>query len=330
MIMQQLGLASSTSWFPNPRFLIPFSAMSPIQAPPPITNFSPRSVLQWLGIAALNAAPALAVFGLQQLRAALSGRLARKIRERLPVPVNKQRPVPPQLPAEVAGSSQLQNGTQPRSGRDMPREEGAARSSEGQPPPEHPAVGAVRRQSTFSNRGDEYVSEDEETEIVSATLISFDVEATESTDTPPGVWSAELRPNVVGDPRMSSMHGPIYMSNTLTRLPSSVAADILSLIVTHLLTSPYEAFTLRLVARAVRQRLGLPALDMYELAPSDGLGWGAVTNAMVAEMAHLVIGSEIWGAAIGLSELYRGCNPEWNFFRVIREKWNSLDDDAED
>ncbi|OAA67044.1 hypothetical protein SPI_01620 [Niveomyces insectorum RCEF 264] len=56
------------------------------------------------------------------------------------------------------------------------------------------ATATTRRRNTVSSRGgdDGYNSEEEEFEL-SATLISFDVEAADAGDTPPNAWSAELR-----------------------------------------------------------------------------------------------------------------------------------------
>jgi len=222
------------------------------------------------------------------------------------------------VPAEPE-SSPGASENQPRNGRDISRDEATIRALEGQPP-EHTTLGAVRRQSTLSSRGDEYASDDEETEIVSATLISFDVEATESSDTPPGVWSAELRPNIVGDPRGLSREEPVYVDNALTRLPSVIATDILTVVSCYVLVAPYEAFALRLLARAFRRRYGLPVDDIHDLSPLRSLSWTTVTNFLGLEMIHLVIESECWSVMTLLAELYRGCGADWSFFRVLREK----------
>jgi len=164
------------------------------------------------------------------------------------------------------------------------------------------------------------VSDDEDTEVVSATLISFDVEATEATDTPAGVWSAELRPNT-SDAKNSSGE-PQYMDNALTRLPSLIAADILTMVTSHIIIVPVEAFVLRLFTRAFRYRYGLPVADLHNINPFSGWNAMSIAGYVGLEMVLLAVEAEGWGLMVGLTEVYRGCEPDWGFFKVVREYLN--------
>jgi hypothetical protein len=173
------------------------------------------------------------------------------------------------------------------------------------------SLGTIRRQSTFSTRGDEYVSDDEETEVVSATLISFDVEATESTDTPPGVWSAELRPNPV-DGRAQQGQEPIYRENSLTRLPAVLATDILTALPARILTGPSEAILWRYFVRSYLSHRGIGLEGIYGLSFIDSVSWTAMSNFLGLELIHLFLESEIWAMMTQLAQSYLISEEEWN------------------
>lgn len=319
-VLQQTGVISSSQWLPSPSFFIPCSAASPIPAPPPITSFTPSELLRWTGALALNAAPLAAVYFSQGVWNAVRATVWLSIRLLVPQPHNTvkrsqsraaettQTPETPRpstpTPAAV--------GEQPRNGRDISRDEMTFRALEGQQPPTDPvAVGAVRRQSTFSARADEYPSDDDETEVVTATLISFDVEASESTDVPPGVWSAELRPNV-SEGRSQSGQEPVYRENVLTRLPAVLAADVLTALPVRIITAPSEAIVWRYFVRSFLARRGLGLEGIYGLTFLDSLSWTAAANFLGLELIHLFVEGEIWAVMTMVAQHYRMSEDEWN------------------
>lgn len=115
---------------------------------------------------------------------------------------------------------------------------------------------------------DDFSSDDEATEeVVSATLISFDVEnnpdnpdpSNDNNMPPGGIWSAELRPNPGNDP-MGAGEGfgrdgdgarrppKVYRDNALTQLPASIAAGVLARRLSSIMLAPLEASAMRQIA----------------------------------------------------------------------------------
>lgn len=331
VFMQRMDLIPTSLWFPSWKYFIPFSNASPIPAPPPLTFITSGSVVRWLGGVALSAAPFAAFWAYSRLWTYVTRNVWLRIYDRMPSPINRkvftttrvsQTNAIDTLPETVATPPREgASDSQARNAREMAREsvdglvrdETTVNALEGQPPPPADAipVGAIRRQSTFSSRGDEYASDDEETEVVSATLISFDVEATEATDTPaPGFWSAELRPNTSGE-QGTVRHEPLYRDNALTRLPSVIATDILTVVSSYVLIAPYEAFALRFLARSWRMQHGLPIADIYGLSPIGSFSWTAVANFLGLELCYLVIESELWGSMTMLASSVNYSEEEW-------------------
>jgi len=352
VFLQRTGLVSSSYRLPGVEFLVPFlSERSLIPRPPPLADLSPRSVLQWLGAAAVNALPFASWAAFRYLQSITAKFVSQRIYwDYLPTPTTRRTrrspppprprsplPQPPssqpaQPPSTVVDGDQQASGAAADPGRTISQDEATMRALEGRlppaPPPETPVpVGSIRRRSTTSSHGDEYVSEDEETEIVSTTLISFDVEATESTDTPPGAWSAELRPNVTGESRNLPKEDPVYAENFLTKLPAMLAAELFGSVMVYSLFAPVEAFELRLLARTFRMLHGLPVLDIHGLSPLSGLSWIAVGNFVSITLMQLLVASEGWSVIMSLAELYRGADADWDFLRVVREKLAEDEDD---
>ncbi|TDZ40032.1 hypothetical protein C8035_v004937 [Colletotrichum spinosum] len=178
---------------------------------------------------------------------------------------------------------------------------------------------AVRRPSVFSIRGDEYGSDEEEDGGVSTTLISFDVEATEATDAPPGgLWSAELRPS--SGPDGSAHLSAQYLDTMLTRLPACLASDIFTVISGYVLVAPYEALSLRLVARSYRRRMGLPVFDIHDVGIFSGITLKGLTNFLGLEFLHLVVAGELWALVTGLSQWFHLTEEEWKLFNELDEE----------
>ncbi|KAL1874760.1 hypothetical protein VTK73DRAFT_237 [Phialemonium thermophilum] len=317
--MQQLGIIPSSQWLPSLGFFIPFTSSSPISAPPPMTAFTVDEMVKWIGALALNCAPLVGVYVCNGLWASSRAALWLMIRPFLPIPHNATKRIvlkpddvdePAQSPELAPSALRSSTGEQPRNAGDITRDEAAFRALEGRRASGSVPLDTIRRQSTISARGDEEASDDEETEVAGATLISFDVEASESTDVPPGVWSAELRPNVT-ESRWLSGREPVYRDNTLTRLPSTLAIDVLSSFPPRILTAPLEAFVWRLFARSYLSHRGLPLGDIYEPDFLQGLPWTAFASFLGMELIHMLLESEIWAAMTLTAQYYRMSEEEW-------------------
>ncbi|KYK61546.1 hypothetical protein DCS_02688 [Drechmeria coniospora] len=172
-------------------------------------------------------------------------------------------------------------------------------------------VEAIRRPSIFSTRGDDYATDDDENEGVTATLISFDVEATESNEAPAGLWSAELRPSAAPDTRPNSSITPEYLDTLLTRLPALVGVQLFTNAALRILMVPYEATALRLVSRTwlLRQGIGCDAMRCANLF--SGLSLTSVVNLIGCEMLHLVLCGEVWALFTAISDWFHMTEDEW-------------------
>ncbi|KAF3065068.1 hypothetical protein GL218_02534 [Daldinia childiae] len=174
-------------------------------------------------------------------------------------------------------------------------------------------VGSIRRQSTFSSRGGEdYGTDEEDSEMVNPTLISFDVDTSESTEPPTGVWSAELRPSLQGDSRQQPKETPRYIVNPLTKLPSSFAADILANFITNILFLPIDIYAFPIAARALAYRRGLP----YEgMNIGGGVTWSGIFNIVQLDVVKLLISGEIWAFTTIVSQWLHVTEEEWKEIR---------------
>lgn len=346
--LQRLDILPASQWFPSPSFFIPCSATSPIPAPPPPKDFSAGSLLQWFGRLCINAAPMVAFVVWGRIWTRVTTRLWKELNSRLPNTAHRRKELPPPRPAtpepiltaeidpeqipeilrqieDIISAepdmSQLQSplpeNQQPALHPPVPPPAPPGESTPSPGPastvaPVPPAPSTARRPSAFSARGgDDYASDEEEHETVSATLISFDVEATESLDAPPGLWSAELRPSLGPEARLAASQQPLYLDTMLTRLPAFMAADIFSVVFAYVTVAPYEAVALRLVARAFRRRMGLGVDDILEPNLLAGLTWRAVANFLGLEFTHLMLVGEVWAAITCASYLLHITEEEW-------------------
>ncbi|RTE76910.1 hypothetical protein BHE90_008601 [Fusarium euwallaceae] len=302
--LQRLGLVSSSSMLPSLSFFVPFSADSPIPAPPPLDGLSIQSVLQWIGGVCISATPFLLWVMTQRLIRDLRPQLWSIILPRLP---NTSPPLgtPPNWgPTDRPRDRDRTENTHSRSATN---DVSPLRAIDGQVPNDTGPVEAVRRPSTFSMRDD--FSDEDENEGANATLISFDVEATEaSSDGPQGLWSAELRPSVNDARGLSS---PSYVDTLLTQLPPLLANYIFSESAIRILTAPYESMSLRLLARTFRLRLGLPSHDIFNVNLLSGLNSTLVINFLSSQFIHLVLCSELWAGFATISELLHTTPEEW-------------------
>ncbi|KAK3945186.1 hypothetical protein QBC46DRAFT_373023 [Diplogelasinospora grovesii] len=328
--MQRVGLTEATSWVPHWKFFIPGSAVSPIYVPPfPTTSLSFSSVLSWLGATAVGAAPFVGfvlygkiwVYATRQIwfkiysklpRPRNAKRAMREVPPPQPQPQTQTQPAPP--PVNVPPSSdvpvgaavedqQLQTPTTPRApNQDMP---------------------PLRRNSTVPEippQEPDFASDDEEPEdqISSATMISFDVEAVESSNNhhhhhrPSGVWSAELRPSV-GDGGRAQM--AVYRDTGLMRLPAIIACDALTISPSRILTGPLEAIVWLSLARncAARGMPGAPPLSVLnELGWFAGFYWRNIIKLLGVEMVLWWLHGDLWGLWTMVADCFHITEEEWN------------------
>ncbi|PHH91905.1 hypothetical protein CDD83_9848 [Cordyceps sp. RAO-2017] len=325
--LQRLGLTTNKLLLPNPKFFIPFTSESPIPAPPPPPDFSPGSLLRWVGSAFVSATPFLVWVMAQRILRDWKPQAWSQIFKRLPNTIfqgRQQAPVAPPsnlppprsqptaLPELPNESSEGGNPLQVSSGDEAAQETGAPGPQDQDPTAAGRTGEVARRASLFSARGDDYASDEDENEGVSATLISFDVEATESADAPPGLWSAELRPSVAPDSRANASQQPVFLDTLLTQLPALIGSHIFTDAVTRLLTTPSEATALRLIARSLRLRQGLSCQDMYPVGILSGFSWNLAVNFLATELLHLVLCGEVWAAFTALSQWLHRTEEEWS------------------
>ncbi|KAK2002685.1 hypothetical protein LX36DRAFT_651943 [Colletotrichum falcatum] len=323
VFLQRLDIIPSRKLFPSLSFFIPGSLSSPIPAPAPPKDFSASSLAQYASAWCVNAIPFVSYVIWGQIWTEVTGHLWQEFYGRLPNTVHHRKP-PPLLPPPSAPILETPepmsdvDRSYPEPLSEIGHENGTEDIPLGVDSPSEPPIQAARRPSSFSARGDDYGSDDEEDGGVSATLISFDVEATDSTDAPPGLWSAELRPSTGPE---GSGHGASvqYMDTMLTRLPACLASDIFTVISGYVLVSPYEAVALRLVARSYRERMGLPTFDIHDTNIFSGMTLRGVTNFLGLEFVHLLIAGELWALITGLAQWFHLTEEEWKFFNEIEE-----------
>ena len=327
--LQHLGLTPSSLLLPSPKFFVPFTDESPMPPPPAPEDFTLPSLLRWVGGLFISTTPFLVwVMAQSMLRdwtpqiwtwvfKQLPNTLSQG--KKLPPPPPPTPPPPPHLspPATVPQPSTDSDGSGSVQ-QDFPEgnSQHATNAIPLQDVDHHPnsrpgPMEAVRRPSVFSTRGDDYASDDDENEGVSATLISFDVEATESTDAPPGLWSAELRPSLASDSRSPESQPPVYLDTLLTQLPALIGSQIFTDAITRILMAPYEATALRLVSRTLLLRQGLSCQSIYSANLLSGLSWTSAVNFFGTELLHLVLCGEVWAVFTCISQWFHMTEEEW-------------------
>ncbi|KAI0205391.1 hypothetical protein F4808DRAFT_411470 [Astrocystis sublimbata] len=328
--LQRLDLIPATRWLPGLDFFIPFSSASPFVAPPPPTSSNARSISEWVSKFALNLAPYVGYWLIGCGFDILGYFIRREIRRRIPVPwpsggQNTRAVVPTSAPHRQSVPESPTLGEADREIRHTgaqspdidvdPLATNADGTGEGLP------MGTVRRQGTFSSRGgDDYATDEEDSEMVNPTLISFDVDTSESTEPPAGVWSAELRPSNSGDPRTQQKEAPKYVCNTLTSFPSVMAADILTTALTHLLLTPFDVLTFRGMARSYSSKLGLPTDHMFKINLIDGLFTRMTLNLFMAEVSKFLISVEAWALVTVVAQQFHVTDEEWEEYQIEKER----------
>lgn len=309
--LQRLRLIPSDAWFPRPSFFIPFTQDSPIPQPPPLEGLSFQSLLKWFGGLVVSATPFLAFVLTQRLIRDWRPQIWVQIFKRLPNTAFSGRRFPPPPPPPPPGAQDpADEDTRSRPEQPQDRSDGGdsspLRAVDGQI---DTPVQAVRRASTFSARGVDWISDDEDNDGVNPTLISFDVEASDSADVPAGLWSAELRASAP-DARMGTA-SPEYYDSMLTQLPPLVASHLFTNSITRLLIAPYEATALRLIARAFQIRHGLPFDGIIHVNVLSTLTMTTAVNFLCTEFLHLLLSGEIWAGFTIASQWLHMTEEEW-------------------
>lgn len=324
--MQHLGLISNTLLLPSLKFFIPFTKASPIAPPGALDDFTVPSVLRWVGSLFISAAPFVAWVMAQRLLREWKPQIWSTVFKHVPNTMVRGKRAPP-LPPPALPPPPPPPYTPPPEPSQNGNEQHAPPADHGgqQVGPSHSHGSDTRssdtsgfaeplgQRSRSSTRGDEYASDEDDNEGVSATLISFDVETTESVDAPSGLWSAELRPTncPCHDPSSMATQQPLYLDTLLTQLPALIGAHIFTESITRLVIAPYEATALRLLARTLRMKQGLPCQDIHATSFLSGLSWAAATNFLITEFVHLTLCGEVWAVFTGLTHWYHRTEQEW-------------------
>ncbi|KAK2602805.1 hypothetical protein N8I77_009310 [Diaporthe amygdali] len=366
--------ASSSSWFPNWKYFIPFTASSIIPPCPLPTTFTSRSVASWLGSIALSAAPIMGLWFSEGLIDWVREFFYEVIYDLLPNPSGPELPpIPANLIVQRASTnpddpvqSQTQSGPVPLSNAaeavpvrvglgdsegttpgdgnvwEVPQTteapappdadtDPAPRERNPSPPARNNGTGRPDTRRRPSHRpqvsqtadADDFTDDEEDAnEIVSATLISFDVENNpenpdpNDANIPPGVWSAELRPNPGNesqgagggdrDGEERSRRPPrLYRDNALTRLPATLAADMLARRAASLLLAPMEAMVLRNIAECWCRPRGMSTAGLW------GFSRGMILNLLAVEIVHFLVDADMWASISMVSNEFVLSSAEW-------------------
>lgn len=218
---------------------------------------------------------------------------------------------------------------------------------------ENPTAGSSRPRShprrSRAPDTEDFSSDDEATEeVVSATLISFDVEnnpdnpdlSNDNNMPPGGIWSAELRPNP-GNDSMGAGEGygrdgdgprrplKVYRDNALTQLPASIAAGVLARRISSVLLAPLEASAMRQIAWLWCHARGWPTEVLWEpvwfwpltfdrrarfgfnLDFGCGFSLNSLVNFVGLEAIHLLVDACLWGYIPVVVSQHLTSDEEW-------------------
>jgi hypothetical protein len=298
-IIQQLHLIPSSRLFPSLNSFIPFTAASPLQLPPN-PSLNSASLISWGSSMVVTAAPILIILIHGKAKYFILRLLYRPIYKCLPRPRGDSMfsGIPDAAPAMEYDAPDRNPGIEAVPNATIRAEDPPTlRALEGRPamePQNEAQLG--RTEAVFEIEHDS--SDEEEGEMAQATLISFDVEATESMDNSLGPWSAELRS--ANEPGQSK--DVKYRVTGLTLLPTILATEGLREVIAGILVMPLEAVMVRIIARAYRQSAGLSNSDIYrlgELVPAFETLFSAFTLQLAVTgvvWAGFTVGSQWWTA----------------------------------
>ncbi|KAK8058338.1 hypothetical protein PG994_008786 [Apiospora phragmitis] len=360
-ILQRLDLIPSSAWLPGPMFFVPFSSASPFAAPPRTETINASSVAAWTGqLAALPSFGSSPVHITMDFCSALRT-CGRRRRVRLRRAIIPPIPESPTLGAADREIRHVRNPSQDAT--TLQALEGGSNATATAGSEQGIALGALRRHSTFSNRGaanatsgggggsggdQDYGTDEEDTDMINPTLISFDVDTSETTEPPAGVWSAELRPSYSNGGGQTSGGGAgnhdnrsswassgsaglldkkIYMVTPLTLLPTTLAADNLCRFFVNVACAPIEALILRAIARGFVQNGRAPAagvdlllpLPLLPLTLRDFWSWRRLGNALALNLAQLLVSAEVWTFMTVASQSFHVSEEVWREMREEEE-----------
>lgn len=334
--MQRLDLIPGSQWFPSLNFFVPFSSASPLIAPPPLGSPGAQTVPEWMGRIAMSLVPFAGYYLIGCAWDIFSYLIRRQVHKSLPHPwpgsISNLRPVvPTNNPRRQSFPESPTLGEADREIRHThaPELDGDPLALNGEGVGEPLPVGTIRRQSTFSSRGgDDYATDEEDPEMVNPTLISFDVDTSESTEPPAGIWSAELRPSNSGEPGTQEKEAPRYVVNTLTSLPSLLAGDILTSSLTHALLTPVDILAFRAMARVFARKFRLPIDNMFEVSLADGLASRMLVNLFQAEVLKFLICFGAWATITGVAQRFHSTDEEWKEYQLgVERALEALEED---
>ncbi|RDA87634.1 hypothetical protein CP532_3837 [Ophiocordyceps camponoti-leonardi (nom. inval.)] len=328
--LQQLGLVPNSLFLPKPLFFIPFTKLSPIKASSLPANLSFSSLLSWIGGAFISTAP----FMVWAMTRYILDRFNRQIWGCVPLPNTSESarrlpistlglpplPAPSDLSQSTTTPELSRENSERRPRQEAPPEADTSRDNASSPlqdaesrtpdqPTPPPAAG--RRPSTFSSRADDDASDEDENEGVSTTLISFDVEATDTSDAPPGLWSAELRPSMASDLRTSVVLPMVYLDTRLTQIPPWMAYRIFGSFIERLVATPSDAIAFRLAARQSRLQQGLSCADIFTTDLTSGLSLTWAVNFCATELLHFALCGEVWAVFTAITQWFHKTDEEW-------------------
>ncbi|KAI1827914.1 hypothetical protein F4861DRAFT_294587 [Xylaria intraflava] len=328
VVMQRLDIIPDSCWFPSPSFFIPFSRSSPFIAPPSLGSPGAENIAEWAGKVAISLAPYAGYY----LIGSAMDTLSRLVRPRF----NRYLPQPGLTSTTSMRAFAPTNTPQAHSVPDSPTLGDADREIRHSQSPEMTSIGpsamnsestgdglpveTIRREGTFSSRGgDDYATDEEDPETVNPTLISFDVDTSEATEPPTGIWSAELRPSNSDGSGIQQKEAPRYMVNTLTSLPSLLAGEMLSTSFLHIILTPFNILVFRAMARSFSRKFGLPVDHMFEVSLVNGQGTQMIINLALSEVLRFIASFGTWALVTGVSQRFHLTAEEWKEYQLGRE-----------
>jgi hypothetical protein len=275
-ILQQLNLIRSSKLLPSFRSFIPFSHASPLQFPP-LPALSLTSIGSWGASLLWAAAPMLIILAHGKFKYMVARIMYRPIYKILPRPSGDS----------IFSGLNIAAPTMEYDTPDRPTDERSRYRSEDEPTLRAleglPALDRTETRPRQTER-DQDSSDEEEEEMTHATLISFDVEATDVVESSLGTWSAELRS--ANEPKPSQ--DLKYRVTGLTMLPPIMATEGLREIAAGIIVMPLEALMVRVIGKAYRKSAGLSMEDIY--------GWGvpSLWNLITVLTVQLAVTGVIW------------------------------------
>ncbi|KAK4203890.1 hypothetical protein QBC40DRAFT_274106 [Triangularia verruculosa] len=341
---QRFGIIPVTDLLPNWSFFIPGSSISPMVIPPLPTSLCPVGILKWIGGTALGLAPLGGFFAYMLIYNHVAKWFRLKIISRLPLPSNSRprrkalqdiTPVQPaitlELPPPVDQQSPIASsppGPPPLPTASAPQQSQHPVRSSGTPPRRQSITTTTTPGTGIPLVSDDYTSEEEDIEV-SATLISFDVEAADSTPNggnatetanptslgtnTPGIWSAELRPNPSDSNRASQSRERTFRDNKLRRLPAALATDVFAIGPSRLIMSPFAALCWTAMIRPYLARAGRfeELAGVHKIGLFGAFSWEGIWSLIGMELVLFNLMGSVWTVVSGLAWRVKMDEDEW-------------------